>query len=301
MPAVPYTLNGATVLMIGGHDEAYQARVTRSLDKINQTLAGQALLLGICANRTRPGPAFLTIHRGPNACACRSLDSRVSRTLLAQAVFDEPGAFARELAACMAAALPHLDAPSVANLINAAPVYEVQGMPGNAASNLGVTPVHVQAWLDATAVFPLPFAGIQGSRVQRALLVALWHRARIRPGAGGHSTVTWNPESGSIGLTNGRRQVRSKSIGLAHELIHAFYNGRGLQMGRDNPLADADGVPMVHDAALFEYMCVGLGVWRNEPISENAIRSQWHTVESYTLFGGRTSVHYGVAPTRPCY
>ena len=300
MPTVPYTVHGATVLLIGGEAD-YHARATRSLDKIGQTLAGQALFAGILANRTPPGPAYLTIHRGANACACLSQDSRVSRTLLAQGVFDDTGTFPQALAVCMAAAAPPLDAASLANLINATPVYEVQGIPANAPSNLGVTEAHVNAWLGGDAVFPLPFAGLQGSRVQRAVLVALWPQARMHPGAGGHSRVTWNPDSDAITMTNGRRQARSKSIGLAHELVHAYYNGSGLQMGRDNPLAGPNGAPTVHDAALFEYMCVGLGIWRNEPISENAIRSQWHTVVSYTLFRGRTPVHYGVTPARPCY
>ena len=298
--AVAYTLNGATVLMIGG-DAAYQARVTRSLDKINQTLAGQALLNGIRANRMPPSPSMLTIHPGANECACLSPDSSVSRTLLAQALFDRPNTFPAELAACMAAAVPALDAAAAANLINAAPVYDIQGLPGNAPSHLGVTAAHVTAWLNGGARFPLPFEGAQVSRLQRALLVALWPQARNRPGTGGHSRVRWNAGSGSIGLTNGRRQVRSKSIGLAHELVHAYYNGCGLQMGRDNPLAGADNVPTVHDAALFEYMCVGLGVWSNEPVSENAIRSQWHMVVSRTLFPGGPPVRYGMTPARPCY
>lgn len=98
--AVAYTFNGATVLMIGGA-AGYQAPVARSLDKINRTLAGQALLAGSRANRAPPGPSMLTIHPGANECACLSPDSSVSRTLLAQSLFDTPNTFPAELAAGM--------------------------------------------------------------------------------------------------------------------------------------------------------------------------------------------------------
>jgi hypothetical protein len=59
---------------------------------------------------------------------------------------------------------------------------------------------------------------------------------------------------------------RPPAIGLAHELVHAYHNQRGAQPGREL----GDGT-----TTLFELLCVGLGPWANELISENAIRAQW--------------------------
>ncbi|KEQ11325.1 hypothetical protein GZ77_25915 [Endozoicomonas montiporae] len=148
--------------------------------------------------------------------------------------------------------------------------------------------------------FPAPFTNANVHRLKRALLTALWPAARTRPGDGGHALVNWNENSVSIGLTTGVRQARSKSIGLAHELVHAYYTGKGLQMGPDNPEV-LDGVPTVPCAALYEYMCVGLGIWSDEPISENKIRSQWSNVIKNTVLNGSVKIAYGNTALRPCY
>ena len=84
--------------------------------------------------------------------------------------------------------------------------------------------------------------------------------------------------------------VRAKSIGLAHELVHAYYNVSGLQMGIDN--GDAS-------TAIYEYMCIGLGPWNTEPISENQIRAGWQGVVKNRLFG--REIHYNATPARPAF
>lgn len=61
---------------------------------------------------------------------------------------------------------------------------------------------------------------------------------------------------------------RPPAIGLAHELVHAYFSSKGSRCGK----AVFDAVRL----ALYEFKCVGLGApWANAEISENVIRSQW--------------------------
>ena len=63
--------------------------------------------------------------------------------------------------------------------------------------------------------------------------------------------------------------IRPPAIGLAHELIHAYYSIRGSQCGRD----------LDYTTPLFEFKCVGLGrPWSDLSVSENALRTQWPAV-----------------------
>jgi hypothetical protein len=59
---------------------------------------------------------------------------------------------------------------------------------------------------------------------------------------------------------------RPPVIALAHELIHAYHNGRGDQPGRT----------FQHfSTTLFELLCVGAGPWAAARFTENAIRAAW--------------------------
>ena len=128
------------------------------------------------------------------------------------------------------------------------------------------------------------------SELERAVLTALRAGASTRPGNGQSALVEWNKDSRTITTTTGVQMTRSKSVGLAHELIHASYDASGLQMGVDNG----------HDTtALYEYMCVGLGVWAGNTYSENAIRAVWNTVTKYKV--GPKEVKYSALAARPAY
>lgn len=295
-----YVVAGQNVLNIGGNDQGFHDRVERSLEKIRQTAAGAALLAEIQQNRIA-GKNVGIVAGLNSSCAFVSPQSSDSRTLLAQAFFDAPNTIPAELDACLTASGHQNDYGWLAARLNQTPCYDIVGLPNAAPSNLGVTAQHIDDWINNRQVFPAPFNAGQRSTLERVILTAMWDWARARPGNGGHSRVTWNKDSRSIGLTTGVRNTRSKSIGLAHELVHAMYNARGLQMGRDNPEPDDNGIPTQPSAALFEYQCVGLGIWANENISENAIRAQWHGVVSNTLFGGRVQRHYGICAARPAY
>jgi hypothetical protein len=58
---------------------------------------------------------------------------------------------------------------------------------------------------------------------------------------------------------------RPSAIGLAHELIHAYYSAKGLQ-------------PSSPDRLLDDLICIGLGPWFNEPVTDNKMRGEWNGV-----------------------
>lgn len=280
---------------IGG-DAAFGQRAVRALDKINQSPAGNALLNQLrllrVAGRGNVGIA-LPDAQNASKCAFMSPASSDCRTLLAQAVLDNVGSVSGEIQAALAA-IPAAAGNSsqwLANAMNQSPVFNIQGLPSTAPSNLGVTQADVQGWLNNTAPFPHTANNANAQNLRLTLLTALWPGAKTRPGNGGHCRVHWT-ESTSIGLTTGVRRTRPKSVGLAHELIHAYYSVSGLQMG-----IDINNFSTV----LFEYMCVGLGPWSAEAISENAIRAGYHNVVKNVLFRGRVRVLYQPVTARPSY
>ena len=103
--------------------------------------------------------------------------------------------------------------------------------------------------------------------IQQAIMVALYGGATA--GSRSSSGVMFNVKNEK------HNEKRPPAIGLAHELVHAYYNATGMQPGFDN-----DSVTTV----LYEMICVGLGPWDNElsenatRFSENRFRKEWHHV-----------------------
>lgn len=95
--------------------------------------------------------------------------------------------------------------------------------------------------------------------IKASTIVALEKHSEM--GSGSPVSIGWN-----IYPDYPLNRQRPPAVGLAHELIHAYYSVRGEQPG-----LEVDHFSTV----LFEYKCVGLGPWRMAPISENAIRAQW--------------------------
>jgi hypothetical protein len=62
--------------------------------------------------------------------------------------------------------------------------------------------------------------------------------------------------------------ARPPHCGLFHELMHAYYNSIGGQLGREDSLDENNG------GRLFECMAVGLGVFGARPLSENVFRAE---------------------------
>ncbi|MDU9393345.1 M91 family zinc metallopeptidase [Pseudomonas sp. zfem002] len=126
--------------------------------------------------------------------------------------------------------------------------------------DIGITVHEVAAWI---AGQPLPGRLSQRAR-NHALVATLAALRHVSPsGNGSASDIGWNPyPSNPLNLS------RPAAIGLAHELVHAYYSGRGEQLGRDF------GHPTT---VLFEFLCVGLGPWDEAAISENGIRRHWYS------------------------
>ncbi|MGQ3890331.1 M91 family zinc metallopeptidase [Legionella sp. CNM-1927-20] len=83
------------------------------------------------------------------------------------------------------------------------------------------------------------------------------------PGLGSGTTVRWNAFDNYL-----RNNERPPAIGLAHELIHAFYNAAGLQPGKEQD----------DTTAVLEFLAVGLGIWENADMTENVIRAEWKDI-----------------------
>ena len=62
-------------------------------------------------------------------------------------------------------------------------------------------------------------------------------------------------------------QTRPAVVGLYHELVHAYYNAVGKQLGREDSLNEGNG------GRLFEAQAVGLGDFGNRAICENKFRT----------------------------
>jgi len=272
-------------------DLSFVHRATRSLDKIAQTGAGVVLLTAIQVNFNARGNRV--VIRSGAASLCRG-GGNANRTLLAQQILDGGTAagVGAEINACLTAAGQAGNHAWLATRINNTPIYNIQGAVSVAPSNLGITPADVSNWINNNTWPTVAAGAVPINDLSRAVLTALWIGAKHRPGNGTSALVEWNTNSASITLTTGTVMRRSKSISLAHELVHACRDGQGLQVGIDNGHATT---------ALYEYMCVGLGIWANEPFSENQIRSDWHQVVKNSFFNNRLKVRYSPVAARPAY
>lgn len=264
---------------IGG-DQAFQNSVRQALTQIFATASGQHLLNGIVAAITPTGNNPLKrISIQPwnpmnmNMCAAMPRQNTLEdpMTPLARAVI---GNHPPNIAIGITNALNATNQNNangyqlIAHHINMIPNYQLQGAVANNPGNYGVTAAHVQAWATGANAFPLPLQPPQLQGLQHALLIVL--QAGMNPGVGCSSRVNWNPAHNTITIA-GVQHNRPPYISLAHELIHAYNDLNGLQIGLDN---------LSPSTVLYEYMCVGLGTWANPanlavnpPRTENAIRA----------------------------
>lgn len=84
----------------------------------------------------------------------------------------------------------------------------------------------------------------------------------VNPGVGLVTRIEFDPLKVLVGGV-----ARAPHIALFHEMVHAYYNGLGRQLGREDSLNEGNG------GRLFELMAVGLGPFATEPFSENAFRA----------------------------
>jgi len=109
---------------------------------------------------------------------------------------------------------------------------------------------------------------LQQNSLELRLIICLYDAADAS--AGGASAISFNPS-----YMGGEGNKRPPAIGLAHELIHAYYDLIGRQIGTNINH---------YTTMLYECLCVGLGPWANEPrkhgrrgdiIHNNIIRREW--------------------------
>jgi hypothetical protein len=96
----------------------------------------------------------------------------------------------------------------------------------------------------------------------------------ITPGLGSISAITYN--ANMIGTPDGNRPPW---IGLAHELIHAYYNLKGKGLG-SGTIVNINGAVEREEMAT-----VGLGPGPHRSITENKIRAE-HNLPLRTTYGG---------------
>lgn len=157
--------------------------------------------------------------------------------------------------------------------------------------DIGLTNHEAAAWLGGQPL-PMRLTPAQREHAINATITALSRWATASGGSAAH--VRWNPYP-----SNPLNAYRPPIIGLAHELMHAYFSVRGEQCGYD------DGH---FSTVLFEYRCVGLGPWDEVAPSENAIRSQWATGQLHIPVNGANAelnTFYGqnrrMAPKRTVY
>jgi hypothetical protein len=105
--------------------------------------------------------------------------------------------------------------------------------------------------------------------IQQAVTILFYKQAQVGIKSG--SAVSFKIKN------SGQNKNRPAAIGLAHELVHAYYNANGMQPG-----VDVDSESTV----LYEMICVGLGPWDSDQtenstyFSENRFRKEWASVRS---------------------
>jgi hypothetical protein len=208
---------------------------------------------------------------GPNATnECVTIgDQDHAKTTLAFALEFQTAGVALALTASLASAGQLAPAGYVwlANQLCNHYIPDIQQLPGGPASHTvhganWVTAAMVQGWANGAAVFPAPLVG-QAAIDAHLILVCVLH-GNMAEGAGVSATVRWSSQSRSFTDTAGVVHARPPHLALAHELTHAYHNITGTQTGHDT------GTP---SRVLYEWLCIGIGDWAAEPISENAVRA----------------------------
>lgn len=276
--AGPFTVHGIAAQGIGiprtlAPDPAnHQTNVVLALHQLHGWAAGQALITAICAQIGINGRR-LAVHpwnlQQTNNCYVAG-QSDDAKTDLALAVEFDHNAVGNAIQAC----LPGLGQPAgpagyawLSAQIDAAPIYRLQGLPSAIASSVTygagwISAPTIQNWANGTTQFPTPLAGAAAKDAEIVLGTAL--RGGATPGVGTHTGVRWSATSTTFTDTLGAVQARPGYIALGHELIHAYHNMRGEQTGHEIG---------TDSRVLYEYLCIGLGVWAGAAHTENGLRA----------------------------
>lgn len=252
----------------GHHIPNFQDRVRVDLENIYALPSGANLInavvnaipgkrLGIVAPRIWNDGGW-----GSNECACLGGDS--GRTLVATAIGGGGNnTVINSLKLKMNTSGHHGDHHWLRTQLQLVPRYRLQGAVVAVPNNIPLLDVDVERWLNYSRPLYYGVAPLDLPDIKNAIMVFL--SSPIGPplqrSAGSHSRVYYDPRKNFNSLG-----VRPAFIGLAHELVHHYYNMQGAQLSHSE---DSNHFSTV----LYEYMCVGLGPWAGADISENAIRA----------------------------
>ena len=260
--------------------EAYVRYTYRCVDYINTTVAGAPL----CDALHRSQSKTMIRPQGGTGCSTASRGTSFLLRVLRDKNMNLDQQERQQLIDRLEQVSQRQGQPAydwLANWINLMPLYSVFEGPHFpqqflTAKNLTVTAAGLNEWFNtgSQSRFVQDRRNIRVDGVTildfiiNAVIVALYPGAAAE-GCG--SNISFDIKDWSENITGVKQYLntmadRPPAIGLAHELIHAYHNQRGLQPGREQ----GDGT-----TTLYELLCTGLGPWAAEQISENAIRGQW--------------------------
>lgn len=158
----------------------------------------------------------------------------------------------------------------LARKINLTPFYKMSGIPINVSNSIGINEQHVKSFFDSGRITD-QWSKDDKQHIMNSIIVNL--EKESAKGIGSDAAIGFNGDPTFIMNTE-----RPPGIGLAHELIHAYWSVRGEQ----------PGWTVFHPTTvLFEFKCVGLGPWKHQAnvnsVCENQIRQEWYA-NTATLF-----------------
>jgi hypothetical protein len=252
-------------------DAHFRNQTIDALQRIAQTRTGRFLLEYLIGRIQRSGGAIGIIIGFPNdeRSHCDAQTIADARTELTNDVHSRNAALiAWHIRFALSA--PGRDADWFANQLRNTPAYRLEGLPATGLCPLPITGQDVRRWVQGRLAFPQPYShGDEPFILCNSLLIVLARETPLVPGRGTSSRVFWSMGD-TIILTDGTAQQRPAWIGLAHELIHAYYNISGTQLVE----VESDRFHGSWTTMIGEYMCVGLGPWADAPVTENAIRAE---------------------------
>jgi hypothetical protein len=248
-------------IAISSRYPGYHEHVRTHLNALYRTSAGKILLDEI-SNAPANKCTVIIDHELSNQCG--SMGSTNGMKAIAKELMPE---HATKLLIATKTALdkinpgPHVNKYAwLADKINQTPRYQLKGAPATAPANLNVTESMVRDWiLNDRSIWNDYDNDRDCNQIKNSVILALYNHDTN--GSGAKSMVNY-----SLGNANPLNAERPPAIGLAHELVHAYYNMRGEQPG-----FEVENFSTV----FFEYRCVGLGPWNNDAVCENKIREEW--------------------------
>lgn len=250
------------------HIPNFQDRVRQDLESINALPSGANLINNIMnaipGQRVaiRPPRTWNNGGWGKNECVCLWGDA--GRTVAAAAIGNgRSNQVINALKVKMNGTGHHGDYDWLRTQLRQVPRYRLQGAVAVAPNNIPLLDIDVERWLDYSRPLYHGVAPADLPDIKNAIMVFLSTGVGppLQRSAGSHSQVYYDPRKNFNSLG-----IRPAFVGLAHELIHHYYNMQGAQLSHSE---DSNHFSTV----LYEYMCVGLGPWAGAVISENTIRN----------------------------